>query len=97
MKRINLSNINIFQWYSFEFVVVCIGKYGDVPKMPMFPRKKGPEIFNGKLLHSLDYCKLDQQATNQLLKNKKVVVVGYKKSGIDLALECAMANQGNSN
>nr|XP_027192978.1 probable flavin-containing monooxygenase 1 [Cicer arietinum] len=91
---VQTNDSNSIQWYSFEFVVVCIGKYGDVPKMPMFPRKKGPEIFNGKLLHSLDYCKLDQQATNQLLKNKKVVVVGYKKSGIDLALECAMANQG---
>jgi len=75
--------------------VVCVGKYGDIPKIPVFPRKKGPEVFNGKVLHTLDYCKLDQQASNQLLNNKKVVVVGFKKSAIDLAVECAQANQGN--
>jgi len=75
--------------------VVCVGKYGDIPKIPVFPQKKGPEVFNGKVLHTLDYCKLDQQASNELLNNKKVVVVGFKKSAIDLAVECAQANQGN--
>ncbi|XP_022756406.1 probable flavin-containing monooxygenase 1 [Durio zibethinus] len=82
------------KWYAFEFVVVCIGKYGDIPKIPIFPHNKGPEMFQGKLLHSLDYCKLDKDAASQLLKGKKVVVVGYKKSAIDLAVECAEANQG---
>ncbi|XVE97850.1 hypothetical protein REPUB_Repub03eG0054400 [Reevesia pubescens] len=82
------------KWYAFEFVVVCIGKYGDIPKIPVFPQNKGPEMFEGKVLHSLDYCKLDKDAASQLLKGKKVVVVGYKKSAIDLAVECAEANQG---
>ncbi|XP_059636157.1 probable flavin-containing monooxygenase 1 [Cornus florida] len=82
------------QWYTFEFLVVCTGKYGDVPKGPVFPQKKGPEIYGGKVLHTLDYCKLDKEASTQLLKGKKVVVVGYKKSAIDLAVECAEANQG---
>lgn len=75
--------------------MICIGKYGDIPKIPMFPCKRGPEIFNGKVLHTLDYCNLHQQAANQLLSNKKVVVVGFKKSALDLAMECAQANQGN--
>lgn len=48
-------------------------------------------------MHTLDYCKLDQEAATQLLKGKKVVVVGFKKSGLDLAMECAQANQGNNN
>ncbi|CAK8532107.1 unnamed protein product [Lathyrus sativus] len=82
------------QRYHFEFVVLCTGKYGDIPLMPKFPRNKGPEVFNGKVLHSMDYCKLDEKATSDLVKGKKVVVVGYKKSAIDLALECAEANQG---
>lgn len=86
----------IFQWYSFEFVVVCVGKYGDIPKIPAFPRKKGPEVFKGKVLHTLDYSKLDQEAATELLKGKNVVVVGFKKSGLDLAMECAQANQGNN-
>ncbi|XP_058215444.1 probable flavin-containing monooxygenase 1 [Rhododendron vialii] len=82
------------QWYAFEFLVICTGKYGDVPKIPEFPHDKGPEIFRGKVLHTLDYSKLDDEGTTQLLKGKKVAVIGYKKSAIDLATECAEANQG---
>lgn len=74
--------------------MICMGKYGDIPKIPNFPINRGPEIFIGKVLHSLDYCKLDREAAAQLLKGKKVAVVGFKKSAIDLALECAQANQG---
>lgn len=45
-------------------------------------------------MHSMDYSKLDQEAARELVKGKKVAVIGYKKSAIDLALECAEANQG---
>ncbi|KAF3792268.1 putative flavin-containing monooxygenase 1 [Nymphaea thermarum] len=82
------------QWFRFEFLVVCLGKYGDVAKMPEFPTGKGPEIFQGTVLHSLDYSKLDRQEAERLVKGKKVVVVGYKKSAIDFATECAEVNQG---
>ncbi|KAG5243570.1 hypothetical protein OIU78_002673 [Salix suchowensis] len=85
---------DIIQWYAFEFLVVCTGKYGDIPKIPEFPHKKGPEAFEGKVMHSIDYCKLDKEAATQLHKGKKVAVIGFKKSAIDLALECAEANQG---
>nr|GMC54660.1 probable flavin-containing monooxygenase 1 [Ipomoea batatas] len=37
---------------------------------------------------------LDKEESTQLLKGKKTVVFGYKKSAIDLAVECAEANQG---
>lgn len=92
-----MSNLSILQRYSFEFVVTCIGKYGDIPKIPSFPSSKGPEVFEGKVMHTVDYSKLDMEAAPELLKGKKVVVVGFKKSAIDLALECAEANQGNLN
>ncbi|XP_004292891.1 PREDICTED: probable flavin-containing monooxygenase 1 [Fragaria vesca subsp. vesca] len=82
------------EWYGFEFIVVCIGKYGDIPRIPTFPRNKGQEVFKGKVMHSMDYSKLDQEAARELVKGKKVAVIGYKKSAIDLALECAEANQG---
>ncbi|XP_010229083.1 probable flavin-containing monooxygenase 1 [Brachypodium distachyon] len=82
------------QWYKFEFVVMCTGKYGDVPRMPVFPKGKGPEVFKGQVMHSLDYCKLSEPETVELMRGKKVVVVGFKKSAIDLANECAQANQG---
>ncbi|KAK3148198.1 hypothetical protein QOZ80_3BG0291970 [Eleusine coracana subsp. coracana] len=81
-------------WHKFEFVVMCTGKYGDVPRMPVFPQGKGLDVFKGQVMHSLDYCKLTEEETVKLMKGKKVVVVGYKKSAIDLALECAQANQG---
>ncbi|KAL8093833.1 putative flavin-containing monooxygenase 1 [Apium graveolens] len=82
------------QLYEFEFIVVCTGKYGDIPKIPSFPQNKGPEVFKGKVMHSVEYSKLDEEASVDLLKDNKVVVVGYKKSAIDLAVECAEANQG---
>ncbi|KAF4357495.1 hypothetical protein F8388_002393 [Cannabis sativa] len=50
---------------------MCIGRYGDVAMMPEFPEKKGPEIFEGKVLHTIDYCKLDKDATSDLIKDKK--------------------------
>ncbi|OMO67066.1 Dimethylaniline monooxygenase, N-oxide-forming [Corchorus capsularis] len=79
--------------YTFELLVVCIGKYGDIPRMPIFPPNKGQEVFGGKVMHTLEYSKLDKEAARELLKGKKVAVVGYKKSAIDLATECAEANQ----
>ncbi|KAI3754143.1 hypothetical protein L1987_53921 [Smallanthus sonchifolius] len=82
------------QWYSFEFIVVCMGKYGDVPIIPKYGKNKGPEVFKGKVMHSQEYSKLNEDESCELLKGKKVVVVGYKKSAIDLAVECAQANQG---
>ncbi|KAL5559577.1 hypothetical protein UlMin_035788 [Ulmus minor] len=89
---------NTVQWYAFELLVVCVGKYGDIPRIPTNNwnnnSKSGPEVFSGKVMHSIDYSKLDKEAARSLLKGKKVVIVGYKKSGIDLAKECAEANQG---
>ncbi|CDP03043.1 unnamed protein product [Coffea canephora] len=91
---VQTSESDTVEWYAFELLVICTGKYGDVPIIPQFPHNKGPEVFKGQVLHSLDYCKLDEENSVQLLKDKKVVVVGYKKSAIDLAVECAKANQG---
>ncbi|PIN26097.1 Flavin-containing monooxygenase [Handroanthus impetiginosus] len=82
------------EWYAFEFVVICTGKYGDIPAIPKFPQNRGPEIFQGEVLHTIDYCKLNEDESTQLLKGKKVIIFGYKKSAIDLAVECAQANQG---
>ncbi|GFP85523.1 probable flavin-containing monooxygenase 1 [Phtheirospermum japonicum] len=84
----------VIMWYAFELLVICTGKYGDIPAIPKFPQNKGPEIFQGKVLHTIDYCKLNEAESTQLLKGKKVVIFGYKKSAIDLAVECAEANQG---
>ncbi|CAI9760545.1 unnamed protein product [Fraxinus pennsylvanica] len=91
---VQTNNSQTIQWYAFEFLVICTGKYGDIPVIPKFPQNKGPQVFQGQVLHTLDYCKLNQEESTQLLKDKKVVIFGYKKSAIDLAVECAEANQG---
>ncbi|XP_050218863.1 probable flavin-containing monooxygenase 1 [Mercurialis annua] len=82
------------QRYGFELLVVCIGKYGDVKKLPEFAANKGEQVYGGKVLHAMDYSKLDEDATRHLLQDKKVAIIGYKKSAIDLAVECAQANSG---
>ncbi|KAL7592209.1 hypothetical protein Lser_V15G32787 [Lactuca serriola] len=91
---VQTSGSTAIQWYGFEFIVMCMGKYGDIPIIPKYGMNKGPEVFKGKVMHSQEYSKLNPEESSQLLKGKKVVVVGYKKSGIDLAVECAEANQG---
>ncbi|KAI4376462.1 hypothetical protein MLD38_014221 [Melastoma candidum] len=89
------DSLKRIQWYAFEVVVVCVGKYGDFPRIPQaFPQNKGPEVFRGTVMHSMHYSKLNQDDAEMLLRGKKVVVVGYKKTAIDLAMECAKANQG---
>eukprot|EP00253_Pinus_taeda_P023641 PITA_23641 len=82
------------EWHHFEFLILCIGRYGDVPKIPSLPPGKGPEVFQGKVLHTLDYSALDEKSADELIKGKKIVVIGIRKSAMDLAVECAEANQG---
>ncbi|GAB4838084.1 monooxygenase [Ancistrocladus abbreviatus] len=92
---VQTNGSDTIQWHPFEFVVVCIGKYGDTPRIPNYPHNKGPEIFRGQVLHSLDYCNLKtEEEASQLVRGKKVAVIGYKKAAIDIAVECAEANQG---
>ncbi|KAH0969715.1 hypothetical protein GBA52_028311 [Prunus armeniaca] len=73
---------NTIQWYAFEFIVICIGKYGDIPRMPSFLSNKGQEVFQGKVLHSMDYSKLDNEAARELLKARRLQLLSFKKSGM---------------
>ncbi|KAI5065127.1 hypothetical protein GOP47_0019822 [Adiantum capillus-veneris] len=82
------------EWLFFDFLVLCIGRYGDIPKLPAYPASKGPEIFQGKVLHSMEYAKLDDCAAKHLLQDKRVVVIGMMKSALDVAVEASNANQG---
>eukprot|EP00850_Spirogloea_muscicola_P004918 SM000022S07132 [mRNA] locus=s22:171569:175215:+ [translate_table: standard] len=77
----------------FDFAVMCCGCFGDVPKLPCFEPGKGPEVFQGTTLHSAQYSELDKAGTEKLLHGKKVVVVGYQKTSIDVAIEAAEVNR----
>ncbi|KAM7273406.1 hypothetical protein ACFE04_028070 [Oxalis oulophora] len=78
--------------HQFDFVILCSGMFSDVPNFPEFPPNKGPSAFNGKVLHSKDYSAMDHETAAKFVKGKRVTVVGFHKSALDIAMECSAVN-----
>ncbi|KAM0822156.1 hypothetical protein ACQ4PT_071680 [Festuca glaucescens] len=89
--RATLS-VYYIQTHVADFVVFCIGRFSGVPNIPNFPPGKGPEAFDGQVIHTMDYSKMGTKKANEMLKGKRVTVIGYLKSALDVAAECAELN-----
>ncbi|GJN29056.1 hypothetical protein PR202_gb17248 [Eleusine coracana subsp. coracana] len=80
------------QVHKFDFLILCVGRYG-VAKLPTFPDGGGvPEAFQGRVLHSMEYSSMAHADAAELVRAKRVVVVGAGKSALDTAAQCAEAN-----
>ncbi|XP_056683267.1 probable flavin-containing monooxygenase 1 isoform X2 [Spinacia oleracea] len=75
-----------------DFVILCLGRFSDVANIPEFPIDQGPEVFEGKVMHSIEYSNLENEKARDLIKGKRVTVVGFKKTALDIAMQCATVN-----
>ncbi|XP_065848849.1 probable flavin-containing monooxygenase 1 [Euphorbia lathyris] len=78
--------------YEAEFVILCIGQFSGLPNIPEFPEEEGPEVFNGKVMHSMDFSASSNLDTCKFVQGKKVAVIGSHNSAVDIAAECANIN-----
>ena len=61
-------------------------------KLPTFADGRGSEVFRGRVLHSMEYSTMAHADAAELVRGKRVAVVGAGKSAMDIVAQCAEAN-----
>lgn len=74
----DFSKNHIVEKHEFDFVVVCNGVY-HIPKIPEIPGKEQFVTSGGQVLHTTEVN------DPSLIQGKRVVVVGFGKSAVDIA------------
>uniref|UniRef100_A0ACD5YF76 Uncharacterized protein n=1 Tax=Avena sativa TaxID=4498 RepID=A0ACD5YF76_AVESA len=87
VKDLIIGNVEVFR---VDFLILCIGRHSGTPNIPEFPANKGPELFKGKILHSMDYSYMNN--VSEFVKGKSVTIIGSGKSAFDIATEVAKVN-----
>lgn len=79
----------ILKVHEMDFVILCIGKFSSLPNIPQFSTRS---LFEGEVLHSMNYAAMDKFQASKFTENKRVTVVGFQKSALDTAAEIAKNN-----
>ncbi len=73
---------------AYDLVIwASMAAFGDIPRIP------GAEKFAGKQLHTIQYK--PEEFEDIIRNNKKVIIVGGGKAGVDVALSLRRAGYGN--
>lgn len=90
--KVTVENSQSTKVHDADFVILCVGRFKDFPNIPEFAPGAGPEVFGGKVIHSMEYAAMDHVQAEEFIKGKRVVVVGFQKQGLDIAMECSSLN-----
>ncbi|GLT95016.1 hypothetical protein SLE2022_127230 [Rubroshorea leprosula] len=90
--RVQHTKNGTLEVYEADFVILCMGQFSGFPNIPEFGENQGPEIFHGKLMHSMEYSAMERLRSKELIRGKRVTIIGSHKSAVDIAAECANIN-----
>ncbi|KAI4380488.1 hypothetical protein MLD38_006673 [Melastoma candidum] len=86
------ENNNAVKEYRAEFVILCLGRFSGIANIPDLPPDRCSKVFGGRVVHSMEYSAMENASALEMIKGKRVTIVGSLKSALDIAVECANVN-----